>query len=53
MAKWDVGDGGCHAIKHPSSDLEGPKRRSAALGNHLGHASILGAEFFGQNRLGA
>jgi hypothetical protein len=36
----------CQSIKCPSSDLEGPKRRSTALWGNLGHASILTIEFF-------
>ena len=46
MAKWDVGQGCRHPIKSPSSDLEGPKRRSAALESNTGHAFILATEFF-------
>jgi hypothetical protein len=51
MAKWDVFDGGCQSIKRPSADLEGPKRRCAALESNLGHESILATAFFRQNRL--
>src|SRR5580698_8437318 len=52
MAKWDVGEGCCQSIKYPSSELEGPERRRAALKSSLGHALILSSKPRVRHRLG-
>jgi hypothetical protein len=52
VTKRDVRDGGCQSIKQPPSNLEGPKRRCAALERNLGHAPILATGVLHRNRLG-